>query len=95
MGFISLLFGKYFLDTGSDNLDPTFVTNHTVKFTLDYDTISQSWFIHYCLLDFSDKNPYQNLCLSADITTGGGLTIAKCDHSLKQTFKFELKDIKA
>ena len=40
-----------------------------------------------------DQN--QNLCLSADITTGGGLTIGKCDHSLKQTFKFELKDIKA
>ena len=36
---------------------------------------------------------HHNLCL--DSRDSGGLMLKTCDHSIHQTFKFELKDIKA
>ena len=36
---------------------------------------------------------HHNLCL--DTSDPGGLSLRNCNHSAKQTFKFELKDIKS
>ena len=55
-------------------------------------THSTRWELHGVNIKVEN---HQMLCLHADPELGGGLKLAKCDHSPQQTFKFELKDIKA